>query len=89
MGFSRQEYRGGWPFPSPGDLPDPGTEPGPPALEADSSPSETGETGEKQLQRVRVHALAEARAVSTPGGCAQLEVDQGRLSGGGDLDSGS
>ena len=26
MGFSRQEYWGGWPFPSPGDLPDPGTE---------------------------------------------------------------
>ena len=25
MGFSRQEYRGGWLFPSPGDLPDPGT----------------------------------------------------------------
>ena len=25
--FSRQEYRSGWPFPSPGDLPDPGTEP--------------------------------------------------------------
>ena len=27
MGFSRQEYRGGLPFPSPGDLPDPGMEP--------------------------------------------------------------
>ena len=27
MGFSRQEYWSGWPFPSPGDLPDPGTEP--------------------------------------------------------------
>jgi len=24
MGFSRQEYQSGWPFPSPGDLPDPG-----------------------------------------------------------------
>ena len=34
MGFSRQEY---WlPFPSPGDLPDPGIEPGSPALQADS-----------------------------------------------------
>ena len=27
MGFSRQEYWSGLPFPSPGDLPDPGTEP--------------------------------------------------------------
>ena len=32
MGFPRQEYRGGWPFPSPGDLPHAGTEPGSPAL---------------------------------------------------------
>ena len=36
MGFSRQEYCSGLPFPSPGDLPDPGTEPGSPALEADA-----------------------------------------------------
>ena len=28
MGFSRQEYQSGLPFPSPGDLPDPGIEPG-------------------------------------------------------------
>ena len=27
VGFPRQEYWSGWPFPSPGDLPDPGTEP--------------------------------------------------------------
>ena len=27
VGFSRQEYRSGLPFPSPGDLPDPGIEP--------------------------------------------------------------
>ena len=36
MGFSRQEYWSGLPFPSPGDLPDPGIEPGSPALEADA-----------------------------------------------------
>ena len=40
MGFSRQEYWSGLPFPSPGDLPDPGMEPGSPALQADSLPSE-------------------------------------------------
>ena len=32
MGFSKQEYWRGLPFPSPGDLPDPGIEPGSPAL---------------------------------------------------------
>ena len=36
MGFSRQEYWSGLPFPSPGDLPDPRVEPGSPALEADA-----------------------------------------------------
>ena len=36
MGFSRQEYWSGLQFPSPGDLPDPGSEPGSPALQADS-----------------------------------------------------
>ena len=40
MGFSRQEYWSGLPFPSPGDLPHPGIEPGSPALEADALTSE-------------------------------------------------
>ena len=40
MGFSRQECWSGLPFPSPEDLPDPGTEPGSPALQADALPSE-------------------------------------------------
>ena len=40
MGFSRQEYWSGVPFPSPGDLPDPGVEPRSPALQADALPSE-------------------------------------------------
>ena len=35
MGFSRQEYWSGLSFPSPGDLPDPGIEPGSSALQAD------------------------------------------------------
>ena len=38
MGFSRQQYWSGLPFPSPGDLPDPGIEPRSPALQADSLP---------------------------------------------------
>ena len=39
MGFSRIEYWSGLPFPSPGDLPDPGIAPGSPALQADALPS--------------------------------------------------
>ena len=38
--FSRQGYWSGLPFPSPGDLPNPGIKPGSPALQADSSPTE-------------------------------------------------
>ena len=43
MGLSKQEYWSGLPFPSPGDLPDPGIEPTAPetpALQADSLPVE-------------------------------------------------
>ena len=36
LGFSRQEYWSGLPFPSPGDLPEPGIKPGSPALQVDS-----------------------------------------------------
>ena len=43
MEFSRQEYWSGLPFPSPGDLPDLGIEPGSPSLQADSLPSEPPE----------------------------------------------
>ena len=40
MGLSRQEYWSGLTFPSPGDLPRPGIEPGSPALQADDLPIE-------------------------------------------------
>ena len=39
-GFSRQEYWSGLPFPFPEDLPDPGIQPGSPALQADDLPTE-------------------------------------------------
>ena len=39
IGFSRQEHWRGLPFPSPGDLPDPGTEPMSPALQEESLPA--------------------------------------------------
>ena len=38
MGFPRQEYWSGWPFPSSGDLPNPGIQPESPILQADSLP---------------------------------------------------
>ena len=40
MGFSRQGYWSGLPFPSPEDLPNPGMEPGSPTLQAEAFPSE-------------------------------------------------
>ena len=40
MEFSRQEHWSGMPFPTPGELPNPGIEPGSPTLQADSLPSE-------------------------------------------------
>ena len=40
VGFSRQEYWSRLPFPSPGDLPDPGIEPRSPAFQADALTSE-------------------------------------------------
>ena len=46
-GFSRQEYWNGLLFPSPGDLPDPGIDPGSPALQEDSLLSEP--PGQPQL----------------------------------------
>ena len=51
MGFSRQEYWSGLPFPSPGDLPDPVIKPGCPALEADALTSEPpGKLVRKKMQ---------------------------------------
>ena len=47
MEFSRGEYWSGLPFPSPGDLPNPGVVPGSPTLQADSSWSEP--QGEPQI----------------------------------------
>ena len=44
MGFSREECWSGLPFPPPGDLSDPGIEPGSPTLQADALPSAEKET---------------------------------------------
>jgi len=53
MEFFRPEYWSGLPFPSPGDLPNPGIKPGSPVLQVDSLPTEpsrkpkTGQSGVK------------------------------------------
>ena len=58
MGFSRQEYWSGLPFPSPGDLTDPGIEPRSPALQADSLLSEPpGKSSIYVLTNFFLHAL--------------------------------
>ena len=51
MRFSRKEYWSGLPFASPGDLPDLGIEPGSPALQADSLPTEL--QGKLPFRKVR------------------------------------
>ena len=55
MGFSRQEYWSGLPFPSAGDLPNPGTEPGSPAFQADALTSEP--PGKSDLLLGKVNSL--------------------------------
>ena len=49
--FSRQEYWSGLPFPSPGDLPDPGIKPGSPTLQADALASEPPGKGRLKSRR--------------------------------------
>ena len=52
LGILQSEYWSGLPFPSPGDLPNPGTEPRAPALHADSLPTEP--TTEAQIAFVYI-----------------------------------
>ena len=70
MGFSRQEYWSGLPFPSPGDLPNPGIEPWSPALQADALSSEP--PGKPGL----INHLGEAvgRLVLTLGMCSPFQI---------------
>ena len=52
LGFSRQEYWSGLPFPSPGALPNPGIQRGSPALQPDSLPSEPPGKPSKKAHQV-------------------------------------
>ena len=57
MGFSRQEYWSGLPFPSTEDVPNPGIEPGSHALQADSLVSEP--PGKPLMEELRLKKAAE------------------------------
>ena len=70
MGFPRQEYWSGLPFPSPGELPDPGIKPGSPTLQADALTSELpGKSYMKLLSpQKRVFLKYEAIIIQPPFG---------------------
>ena len=61
--FSKQEYWNGWPFPSPGELPDPRIKPGSLALQAGALPSEP--TGKPKLCKPMLISLGTRRLHST------------------------
>ena len=64
MEFSRQEYWSGLPFPSPVYLPNPGIEPGSPALQADSVPCESlGEPLKEVSWSILINAYTLTRRV--------------------------
>ena len=71
MGFSRQEYWSGQPFLSPGDLPNPETEPRSPALQADSLPTEP--PGKLLISFYGTH-VKEALHWSWGAGCVLISV---------------
>ena len=57
MEFSKQEYWSGLPFPSPGDLPNPGIEPGLSALQADSLPVEPPGKSKYKIYFIYIYIL--------------------------------
>ena len=78
MGFSRQEYWSGWPFPPPGNLPNPGIEPRSPALQADSllseSPGKPLGIFQKVLMGLPYPRPTESISLSGGGGATFLKV---------------
>ena len=63
MGFSRQGYWSGLPFPSPGDLPDPGIEPRSPVLQTDALPSEPPGKPQHCLKLINKKIAVEAHSL--------------------------
>ena len=90
MGFSRQGYWSGLPFPSPGDLPNPGIEPRSPALQADAltsaPPGKPMAESEEELKSLLMKVKEESEKVGlklniqktkimTPGPITSWEID--------------
>ena len=68
MGFSRQEYWSGLPFPSPGDLPNPETEPESPALAGGFFTDEPSRKPMTCLQRSKIHSRKRFKLSNLPCG---------------------
>ena len=65
MGFSSQEYWSGLPFPSPGDLPNPGIQPGSPALYTDALPSELTIIVQYYFEEKKKFSLSEVKVAQS------------------------
>ena len=70
MEFSRPEYWSGWPFPSPGDLPNPGIKPRSPASQANSLPAEP--QGKPVFSNVKIFLIVNAVTWLKIGTCKGL-----------------
>ena len=80
MGFSRQEYWSGLPFPSPGNLTNPGIEPSFPALQADALPSEPpGKTSIPKKGNAKECSNYRTIALISPASKVMLKILQARL----------
>ena len=66
MEFSRQKYWSGLPFPSPGDIPNPGIEPRTPALQADALPSEPPGKPPRNYMLLLLSCFSCVRLCATP-----------------------
>ena len=64
MRFPRQEYWSGWPFPSPGDLPDPGIKPKSPSLRKDSLSTEPLEKPQTYLSLWKIWGFKKSREIA-------------------------
>ena len=60
-----QEYWSGLPFPSPGDLPDPGVEPRSPTLQVDSLLCEPTGEARRPLKKLKFHIINVSRIILT------------------------
>ena len=80
MRFPKQEYWSGLPFPYPGDLPDPGIEPGSPALQADSLLCRSNKPAVSRTKPPE-NRIANVEGLRTSVGFCQKRASSGRLDG--------